>query len=100
MTSTNRIGLGAFRKAANVACLALVIALAGAAGAHSAEAPLPLDRPGFSPRLPQLQLQLTPAGEQHAHYRGYCADWFRICRRRWGLGTWRFRRCLAIRGCY
>ncbi|MDX2265587.1 MAG: hypothetical protein NW215_11535 [Hyphomicrobiales bacterium] len=29
---------------------------------------------------------------------GYCASWFRECRYRWGYG-WRFRRCMAIRGC-
>lgn len=29
---------------------------------------------------------------------GYCRRWYRECRYRWG-GGWRFRRCLAIRGC-
>jgi hypothetical protein len=29
---------------------------------------------------------------------GYCVDAYRLCRYRWG-GGWRFRRCLAIRGC-
>jgi hypothetical protein len=32
-------------------------------------------------------------------YRNYCGRWVSECRARWGLGTWRFRRCLAIRGC-
>lgn len=31
-------------------------------------------------------------------YRNYCGRWYQECRARWGAG-WRFRRCLAIRGC-
>ncbi|MEM9027042.1 MAG: hypothetical protein AAGC70_01590 [Pseudomonadota bacterium] len=34
------------------------------------------------------------------HTGGYCARWRRICGYRWGWGTWRWRRCLAIRHCY
>jgi hypothetical protein len=31
-------------------------------------------------------------------FRRYCRRWHRECRARWGWG-WRFRRCMARRGC-
>jgi hypothetical protein len=34
---------------------------------------------------------------EHVQFR-HCRAWYRECRARWG-GGWRFRRCLARRGC-
>ncbi len=36
---------------------------------------------------------LEPVG-----YRSYCGRWASECRARWGF-SWRYRRCMAIRGC-
>lgn len=77
----------------------LAIDISGTANARTVEKPLELVAGSYSPRMPSRG-PIDAAGVQQAHYRGYCAHWFRVCRRRWGVGTWRFRRCLAIRGCY
>jgi Spy/CpxP family protein refolding chaperone len=52
------------------------------------------------------QLPARPAGIEQSHsqvqtvdYRNYCGRWRAECRERWGF-TWRFRRCVAARGCY
>ena len=32
-------------------------------------------------------------------YRSYCVRWRHICSNRWGWGSWRYRRCVTLRGC-
>jgi hypothetical protein len=52
-----------------------------------------------------VQLPGAPAAEQTklsetVHYRyNYCRNWRHECARRWGWGSWRFRRCLRRHGC-
>lgn len=68
------------------ALLAVTLSTGAAAASDILTAPTPL--------TPETRTQslVTPAGYP------YCAAWYRECRYRWSYG-WRFRRCLAIRGC-
>ena len=75
--------------AAGFACLAL----GSASGAIAAPAGLTL--------LPNLEAQpLAQQVDYRGRYVNHCVRWRHECRERWGLGTWRFRRCMSIHGCW
>lgn len=75
--------------AAGIACLA-VASLTTAANA----APVGLTTP------PNVELQsLTEPVAYRTRYVNHCTRWRIECRARWGVGTWRFRRCLSYHGC-
>jgi hypothetical protein len=42
---------------------------------------------------------LGTSAVEKVQYRPYCRRWRAECSRRWGWNTWRYRRCLTIRGC-
>ena len=68
-------------------CLAGMAAPLGSAGVQAAS-------------LPKLAPIASEASAvEPVHYYGYCRSWRHECAARWGWGTWRYRRCLSIRGC-
>ena len=75
-----------FRSLLLAAPVAAALAVAAAGAVAAAPTALP-DRPGFGRLAEAVQ------------YRPYCRRWRFECARRWGLGGWRYRRCLTIRGC-
>ncbi len=70
-----------------VAAVAALL-LATAAVSPAAAAPFQLLP---APATTETGLQLASVG--------YCRAWRIECRERWGLGSWRYRRCLRVRGC-
>jgi hypothetical protein len=49
--------------------------------------------------LPQLETNQSLAQPVYWRRGGYCWRWRHICADRWGWGSGRFYRCLAIHGC-
>lgn len=76
-----------FASATALACVLAILALAPVSS-HAADVAQGIKMSGTMSR---------PSGATLIQY-GYCANWYRICRYRWGYG-YPFRRCLAIRGC-
>jgi hypothetical protein len=58
---------------------------------------------GTANAAPLALLNAAPEAQQSivekAGYRNYCTRSRIECANRWGWRTWRFRRCLSIRGC-
>lgn len=59
--------------------------------------------PAAAASLPQSEIAGRVAEEgsivHRVHWRR-CRYWRRECAFRWGWGTWRWRRCLIIHGCW
>lgn len=50
--------------------------------------------------LPNIETQsLTEPVAYRTRYVNHCTRWRVECRARWGVGTWRYRRCLSFHGC-
>lgn len=47
--------------------------------------------------LPQSSAPQSLATNVDWHSR--CVSWRHECARRWGWGTWRYRRCVVLHGC-
>jgi hypothetical protein len=51
------------------------------------------------PHMQAVQSAAAGAIVEKAGWRRHCVRWGRRCTYRWGLGTWRFRRCMRRHGC-
>jgi hypothetical protein len=86
---TENIMRKALLAAAGFACLAI----GSASGANAAPAALTL--------LPNIETRsLAEPVAYRTRYVNHCVRWRHECRQRWGFGTWRFRRCMSIHGCW
>jgi hypothetical protein len=73
------------------------VALAGVIVIAAAFFSLPQRASAAGVAIPGAQMT-QPTIVEDVQFRRRCRAWFRECRARWGRG-WRFRRCMARRGC-